>query len=124
VNNSTRLKHRDLLVGILGGIIAKWRVHDLYEALIAAGVPAGPVNDLAQVFADPHVRSRGMMVDVPHPLAGTVQMVANPIRYSETEIVDYAPPPNPGEHTVPVLTELLGLDEPALGQLRAAKVIA
>ncbi len=122
-DNALRVKHRKLLTGILEGVIAEWRVQDLYEALIAAGVPAGPVNDLAQVFADPQVQSRGMVVDVAHPTAGSVRMVANPIRYSETKITGYAAPPGPGEHTAAILGELLGIENADFDRLKVAKVI-
>ena len=122
-SNASRVRHRTLLVGILEEVILQWRVQDLYEALIAAGVPAGPVNDLAQVYADPQVQSRGMVVDVVHPVAGNIKMIANPIRYSETKITDYTAPPGPGEHTAAILEELLGVNDAALDHYRAAKVI-
>ena len=52
--------------------------------LESVGVPCGPINRLDQVYADPQVRHRGMKIDVPHPLSGTVPLVANPIRFSRT----------------------------------------
>ena len=62
-----------------------------------AGVP-GPINDLAQVFADPQVQARGLRVELPHPLAGTVPQVASPIRLSETPVEYRNPPPTLGQH--------------------------
>ena len=55
-------------------------------ALEAVGVPAGPINSLDAVFADPQVRARAMQVELPHPVAGTVSLVANPLRLSETPV--------------------------------------
>jgi len=122
VTNAKRLKHRAFLVGILDQLIAEWRVQDLYKALTEAGVPAGPVNDLAHVFADPQVQSRGLVAEMDHETAGRVRTIANPIRYSDTEF-DYRAPPEPGEHTEQILADLLGLDSEARGRLRAAKAI-
>lgn len=57
-------------------LIAQWQSDELLLALDAAGVPAGPINDLQQVFADPHVQARGMCVEVAHPLSDeAVKMV-------------------------------------------------
>ncbi|VFT46043.1 putative acyl-CoA transferase [Pseudomonas aeruginosa] len=67
-------------------------------SLERAGVPCGPINDLAQVFADPQVQARGLRVELPHPLAGTVPQVASPIRLSETP-VEYRNPPPPSAST-------------------------
>ncbi|WP_148710852.1 CaiB/BaiF CoA transferase family protein [Pseudomonas aeruginosa] len=83
----------------------------------------GPINDLAQVFADPQVQARGLRVELPHPLAGTVPQVASPIRLSETPVEYRNPPPTLGQHTDEVLETLLGLDAAALERLRDGKVI-
>jgi glutaryl-CoA transferase len=57
-------------------------------ALESVGVPAGPINTLDAVFDDPQVRARGMRIDLPHPIAGNVAPVANPLRLSETPVAD------------------------------------
>ena len=88
-----------------------------------ANVPAGPIYNLKQVFDDPQVQHRGMAVEVPHPLAGTVKICANPIKLSETPIDEYTAPPTLGQHTQEVLKGLLGLDDAAIEQLARAKVI-
>ena len=77
-------------------------------ALEPLGVPCGPINRLDQVYADPQVQHRGMKIDVPHPLAGAIPLVANPIKYSRTPLTYDKPPPLLGEHTEEVLTEWLG----------------
>src|SRR3546814_13686993 len=64
-----------------------------------AGVPCGPINDLAQVFADPQVQARGLAMELPHALAGKVPQVASPIRLSETPVEYRNAPPLLGEHT-------------------------
>ena len=91
--------------------------------LEAEGVPCGPINDLDQVFADPQVVHRGMRVAAPHPAAGEVTMVANPIKFSATPIVHDRAPPLLGEHTEEVLTGVLGLSAAEVAALREAGAI-
>lgn len=92
-------------------------------ALKAAGVPSAPVNTLAQAFADPQVVHRGMVRHVPFAATGTLPLVANPIRFSETPVRYDRPPPVLGEHTLEVCAELLGVSVEKLEALRAAGVI-
>jgi crotonobetainyl-CoA:carnitine CoA-transferase CaiB-like acyl-CoA transferase len=87
------------------------------EALESAGVPCGPINDLEQVFQDPQVRHRGMRVEVPHPISGTVPLVASPIRLSATPVEIRAPPPTLGQHTREVLMDLLGMEASEVASL-------
>jgi crotonobetainyl-CoA:carnitine CoA-transferase CaiB-like acyl-CoA transferase len=87
------------------------------------GVPVAPINDLAQVFEHPQVLSRGMKIDLPHPLAGTVPLIANPIKFSATPIHYELAPPTLGQHTREVL-QGLGMDEEQIQQLLTAGVVA
>ncbi|MNG29195.1 Succinyl-CoA:(R)-benzylsuccinate CoA-transferase subunit BbsF [compost metagenome] len=88
-----------------------------------AGVPCGPINDLAQMFADPQVKARGLAIEMPHPLAGQVPQVASPIRLSETPVEYRHAPPLLGEHTEQILGEVLGLAASEIERLRVAKVV-
>ena len=72
----------------------------------AAGIPCGPVNDLADVFADPQVQARGMVAGLPHPLADALPLVNSPIRLSATPVAHRHAPPLLGQHTEEVLREL------------------
>ena len=121
--NPARVGHRDLLVGLIGERIARRPAREWLDALEAAGVPCGPINDLAQVFADPQVRHRGMQVSAPHALAGEVPMVASPMKLSVTPIEHDRPPPLLGEHTSEVLHTLLGFDAARIAGLRARQVV-
>jgi crotonobetainyl-CoA:carnitine CoA-transferase CaiB-like acyl-CoA transferase len=76
------------------------------ERLGAANVPAGAINTVPEVFADPQVVHRGMLRHIPHPLAGTVPQVMNPLRFSAAPSCAELPPPLLGEHTAQVLGEL------------------
>ena len=121
--NAARLQHRGALVPRIEAIL-KGRTTAAWIALLApAAVPCGPINDIAAVFAEPQVRHRGMRMDLPHPVAGTVPQVRNPTRYSRTPIEYALPPPLLGEHTEAVLAEELGLDAKALAALRSQGVI-
>jgi crotonobetainyl-CoA:carnitine CoA-transferase CaiB-like acyl-CoA transferase len=86
-------------------------------------VPCGPINTIDRVFADPQVRARGMRVDLPHPRAGTLPSIANPVRFASAPIEYTHAPPVLGQHTDEVLEELLGLDADARAALRARGVI-
>jgi crotonobetainyl-CoA:carnitine CoA-transferase CaiB-like acyl-CoA transferase len=95
---------------------------DWLAALEAAKVPSGPINDLADVFADPHVQAREMTVQLPHSLAGQVNLVASPMKFSATPVQYRRPPPLLGEHTAEVLQEL-GIGAAELAALRSAGAV-
>jgi crotonobetainyl-CoA:carnitine CoA-transferase CaiB-like acyl-CoA transferase len=120
--NPARVENRATLVPILQALFAGRPTQDWVGALEGAGVPCGPINDLAQVFADPHVRSRGLRVEVPHALAGSLPVVASPMRLSRTP-VRHGTPPLLGEHTDEVLRNILGMQEVEIETLRREKVI-
>ena len=86
-------------------------------------MPCGPVNDLAQVFADPQVQARGLALELPHVLAGLVPQVASPIRLSKTPVEYRHAPPLLGEHTGEVLERVLGLDTASVELLRESGVL-
>ncbi len=121
--NPMRVQHRVLLTETFDAITRRWQQQDMLAAMEKAGVPAGPIYDLEQVFDDPQVQHRGMAVEVPHPLSGKVRLAANPIRFSATPITKYTAPPTLGQHTDEVLKGLLGIDDAELARLSAAKVI-
>jgi crotonobetainyl-CoA:carnitine CoA-transferase CaiB-like acyl-CoA transferase len=121
--NASRVRNRAELVAELAPILAARRTEEWVAALDVAGVPCGPINDLAQVFDDPQIRHRGMRVEAPHPLAGTVPMVASPIRLSRTPVRHGTPPPTLGQHTREVLVEVLGMEEGDVEALRRKGVI-
>ena len=121
--NDARVRNRDVLVPLLENIIAGRRRDDWVSSLEAAGVPCGPINSIEQAFEDPQVRHRGMKVELPHPLAAKVPLVANPIRLSSTPVEYTAAPPTLGEHTEEILRDLLGMSNDEIAQLRGQGVI-
>lgn len=97
------------------------RAHWL-AACEAAGIPAGPINNVAEALADPHVQARGMVEEYQHPQAGRVKTLANPVKLSKSPAKLRKPPPLLGEHNDEVLREL-GYTESRIAELRAHKVI-
>jgi crotonobetainyl-CoA:carnitine CoA-transferase CaiB-like acyl-CoA transferase len=122
--NADRVRHRAVLVPLLAHVIAQRVQRDWLAALEAVGVPCGPINRLDAVFADPQVVARGMRIDMPHPLAGTVPQIAPPMKFSGTPVAPGRAPPLLAEHTARVLQERLHLDDGAIDALAAAGVVA
>lgn len=120
--NAARVEHRALLIPLIRQVTVTKPTAAWIAALEAAGVPCGPINDLAQVFADPQVVHRGLRIAMDQPGIGAVPQVANPLKLSATP-VDYrrAPPPL-GADSDAILAEL-GYDSTTIGRLRAAGVI-
>jgi crotonobetainyl-CoA:carnitine CoA-transferase CaiB-like acyl-CoA transferase len=121
--NPQRVKHRDELVESLRGITLTRTTAQWVSMLEARGVPCGPINRMDQVFADPQVQARAMRLEMSHPVAGKVPLVANPIRMSETPVQYRHAPPTLGEHTEAVLGEWLALDAPQLAALHDRGVV-
>jgi crotonobetainyl-CoA:carnitine CoA-transferase CaiB-like acyl-CoA transferase len=107
-DNVGRLTHREELIGKLSALTAKIKRDDLLEKLEALGVPAGPINDVEQVFADPQVVHRGMKLDLPSKAAkaGTIPGVRTPIVIDGWKAASEKPAPLLGEHTQQVLREI------------------
>ncbi len=106
VDNQARIRHRAELNAMLEPVFAAWPKQHWIDAFGEAGIPCGPVNELHEVFADPQVQARGMVVKLPHPRRAALPMLANPIRLSETPVQYRRVPPALGEHTDEVLAEL------------------
>src|SRR5205814_2519232 len=106
--NGKRVENRAELTRLLGEVFKKRSKQEWLEVLEAAGVPNGPINDVAQVFDEPQVKARSVRIELEHPAAGKVPLVASPMRFSETTIEYRLAPPLLGEHTAEVLRGLLG----------------
>ena len=121
--NTLRVANRSVLVPLLRQATVFKTTAEWVAQLEAVGVPCGPINDLAQVFADPQVQARGLAMQLPHALAGLVPQVASPIRLSETPVEYRNAPPLLGEHTWQVLEQVLGLHADAVEALRQSGVL-
>jgi glutaryl-CoA transferase len=121
--NGKRVENRAELTRLLAEVFKKRSTREWLELLETAGVPNGPINDIAQVFEEPQVKARGVRIELDHAAAGKLPMVASPMRFSGTPIEYRRGPPVLGEHTAEVLRGLLGKSEAEIARLRAAGVI-
>ena len=118
--NEKRVVNRRALYALLEPLLRRKGQKEWVEGLAKLGVPCSPVNTIDQVFADPQVQIREMQIRMGHPLAGAgeVELIGNPIKFSATPIEYRQGPPYLGQHSEEVLSELLGLDAPAVAKLR------
>lgn len=121
--NRARVENRAAFVAAFSAVSVLRKTKEWVAALEEAGVPCGPINDLAEVFADPQVVARGTRLSLPHAAGGDVALVANPIRLSETPAEYRSAPPALGEHTAQVLRHTLGLSEAEVETLAKNGVI-
>jgi crotonobetainyl-CoA:carnitine CoA-transferase CaiB-like acyl-CoA transferase len=116
------VRNRDALTAAIEERLASDDVAPWVERISAAGVPCGPVLAVDEVFADPQVRARQMLVELPHPELGTFQTTGLPVKLSRTPGRIERRPPLHGEHTAEVLSEA-GYDGPAIRELAEAGVV-
>lgn len=118
-----RVRNREELTPILDEFFAPREVAETLETLRGAGIPCGPINDIAQVLSEPQVLAREMVVDVDAPGAGPTKVTGIPIKLSDNPGSVRLPPPALGQHTDEILEHLLGFDEAARASLRDGGVI-
>ncbi|WP_229458952.1 CaiB/BaiF CoA transferase family protein [Massilia glaciei] len=121
--NPLRVRHRDILVPLLAGMVATRTRAEWIDQLEAAGVPCGPINDIGDVFENPQVKARGVAIEMDHPSAGKVTLVRSPMKLSATPTAAHRAPPLLGQHTDEVLREVLGRSDAEIAQLRAGGVL-
>ena len=117
--NNARVVNRDALIPPIRTAMLEHTVAYWLEGLGALGVPCGPVNDLAEVFDDPQVRHRDMVVELPHETDPRVvaRQIASPIKLSETPVTYKRSAPGLGQHTREVLREMLNLADTEIDRL-------
>ena len=120
--NNDRVVNGKEIMAIFAGLFLNNSVSHWLDELEKAGVPSGPINDFAQVFADPHVRERGMQIKVDHPFEPQLSLIRNPITFSGTPVADYRAPPLLGADTKEVLAGI-GYDEAKQDTLKQQKII-
>jgi crotonobetainyl-CoA:carnitine CoA-transferase CaiB-like acyl-CoA transferase len=121
--NQGRVQNRETLIDLIKPVL-KEKTSELWlEVLEKSGVPCGPINDISQVFDDPQIQSRNTKIIMDHALAEGIPLVANPIRYSETDIEYKTPPPTLGQHSNEILTEMIAYSQEEIEVLKKKKVI-
>ncbi|WP_237065174.1 CaiB/BaiF CoA transferase family protein [Microbulbifer guangxiensis] len=121
--NSARVLAREQLVPLIEAATRERESGWWLEKLSEAHVPCGPINTLDEVFADPQVQARGMVIEQEHPVAGKVRTVRNPALFSESPLEYDQAPPVLGEHTNAVLRDLLGKSDDEIAALRDGGVL-
>ena len=121
--NRDRVKNRGQLVPLLETVMRTRRKADWLAALEAAKVPCGAINNLAEVFADPHIQSRNMVTNWQHPHQNDLRLVSSPLKLSATPVRTDLPPPLLGQHTSDVLRSVLNYPDAKLSELKDKKVI-
>jgi crotonobetainyl-CoA:carnitine CoA-transferase CaiB-like acyl-CoA transferase len=121
--NGKRVENRVEMTRVIQEFFGRRSTAEWLERLEAAGVPNGPINDLAQVFEEPQVKARGVKIELEHQAAGKLPLVASPMRFSGTPLEYRLPPPLLGEHTDAVLKGILGKSDAEIARLRAEGVL-
>jgi crotonobetainyl-CoA:carnitine CoA-transferase CaiB-like acyl-CoA transferase len=121
--NRDRVTNRAELIPMLCAVTVTNTTGHWAAALERVGVPAGPINSLDAVFADPQVRARHMRIELPHPVAGSVPLVASPLNLSETPVAYRRAPPTLGADSAAILRERLEMSDAAIAALKAKGMI-
>ena len=121
--NAARVRNRAILIPLLEDVLRRRDVAEWTSLIETAGIPCGPINDIAQALDHPQVKHRGLRIDLPHPQAGSVPLVGSPIKLSATPVAYAAAPPLLGQHTREVLAQVLGRSASEIDALAASGVI-
>ena len=119
-----RTQHYDELIPIISEAITQKSTAEWVDILSGMGIPVGPVQDIAEVAADPQIAHRDMFVKLDHPTVGQVPFTGNPIKLSRTPSGPSLVPPGLGEHTTGVLSDVLGMGKARVAELLAEEVVA
>jgi crotonobetainyl-CoA:carnitine CoA-transferase CaiB-like acyl-CoA transferase len=122
-DNATRVARRDEVMNVLSAQIAELTRAELIAKLDEVEVPVGPVNDVAEILADPHVRARRLVGSFDYDGVGEFKALALPYKFLGWDNPEIGAPPTLGQHTESVLAELLGLSANDVARLRSAKAI-
>jgi formyl-CoA transferase len=121
--NANRVQNRNDLIPLLDELFGQSEISHWLPIMETIGVPCGPINSINRALEDPQVRAREMVIEVSHPEAGAIQMVASPLKIPTAPTVVRLPPPMLGEHSEQILHELLGFDGNIVQNLRTEQVI-
>jgi len=123
-SNPKRVENREILLPLIEKLFAQKTCDEWMALLVGASIPCGPVNNMQHLFADPQLRHRNMIAEVPHPTIGTLRLTGLPVKYSETPGAVRLHPPLLGEHTDEVLAQVLGYSSEKIGTLKAQGAVA
>lgn len=121
--NLERVRHKETLIPLLQGRVSEWKAGELQSALEAVGIAAGPINGFDDILEDEQFKARNLRRSVTHASAGKLDVIANPIVFSETPNVYDRAPPELGADTREILKDELGMTEDQIEALRALGII-
>jgi len=121
--NPDRVRNRDILIPLLQEVFREKTTQEWIDLFFEIDIPGGPINAIDQVFQHPQLVARGIVVEVPHPTAGTVKLVRSPMHLSRTPPQVRHHPPLLGEHTEEILTTFLGYSRAEVEELQAQGVV-
>jgi crotonobetainyl-CoA:carnitine CoA-transferase CaiB-like acyl-CoA transferase len=122
-SNEARVEHRDVVMHKLTAAISQIDRAKLLQMLDEVEVPIGPVNDVAEILADPHVRARRLVGSFDYPGVGEFKALALPYKFLGWDDPEIGAPPALGADTDRVLGELLGYSPAKIQELKAGKAI-
>ncbi|MEE9443515.1 MAG: CaiB/BaiF CoA-transferase family protein [candidate division Zixibacteria bacterium] len=123
-SNPKRVENREILIPLVHELLAQKTCDEWMEILVGAAIPCGPVNNMEHLFADPQIKHRGMIAELPHPTIGNLKLTGIPIKYSETPGQIRMHPPLLGEHTDEILNEVLGYSSEKIEELKKNGAVA
>ena len=123
-SNVKRVKNHAALKEIVEDWTKDKNIDDIVDILLAAGIPAAPINTIDRVVKDPHIAgAREMFVDLPHPVAGQMKVTGNQLKFTNKKISIDRPAPTLGQHTYEILEEFCGYDKTKVDERAAANVL-
>jgi formyl-CoA transferase len=124
INGPQRAKNDSLIREAMEIWLSDKERDSVVNLLNESGVPAGPVQTASDIFEDPQVKARKMLVDIVDPDYGTHTFARTPMRLSEVDEIDKIPAPRLGEHTVELLREIIGMEEKEIEKLMEEGIIS
>ena len=121
--NEKRVQNRERLVSLLNEIFLTKRRDEWIRILLESDVPCGPLNTVDEVFEDPQILERNMLIEIKHPKVDKIKQIGIPIKFSETQLQVRSPPPLLGQHTEEVLKNLLNMSTHEINRLKEKGVI-
>lgn len=121
--NPQRVKYRDILVPILQEIFVQQPLNVWIDALLAVGIPSGPINNVAEALEDPHIQARGLVQETTLSNGGNLRFVGSPMKLSETPTEVRYPPPALGQHSNEILKEYFSFTDDTIAKYRNTGII-